>query len=93
MKTVASLSRGLDELNDAVCRHYQYLEKSGELVRRNRERVRIRIETDLKQKFVDRLIGGVVPREEFEALLDDVLEKRNNPHDAAEALLGRARIQ
>jgi LAO/AO transport system kinase len=93
VKTVASKSEGIDDLNSAVCKHYEYLHKSGELQRRNRERVRIRIETDLKQKFIDRLIGGAVSREEYEKLLDDVLEKRNNPHDAAEGLLRRARIE
>ncbi|HUP43998.1 MAG TPA: methylmalonyl Co-A mutase-associated GTPase MeaB [Thermoanaerobaculia bacterium] len=93
VKTVASKSEGLDALHEAVRAHSHYLEESGELVRRSRERVRIRIETDLKQKFVDRLIGGAVSREEYESLLDDVLEKRNNPHDAAESLLRRVRMQ
>ena len=92
VKTVASKSEGITELDEAVRKHYSYLESSGELVRRNRERVRIRIETDLKQKFMERLIGGAVSRAEYDALLDDVLHKRNNPHDAAETLLGRVRI-
>ena len=89
VKTVASKSEGLDELHAAVCSHYQHLEESGELVRRNRERVRIRIETQLKETFMERLIGGAVTREDYEALLDDVLHKRNNPQDAADGLLRR----
>ncbi|HUP48556.1 MAG TPA: methylmalonyl Co-A mutase-associated GTPase MeaB [Thermoanaerobaculia bacterium] len=92
VKTVASQGDGIPELESAVFGHYEYLEKSGELVRRNRERVRIRIETQLKERFMERLIGGAVPRAEYDALLDEVLQKRNNPHDAAEALLDRVRI-
>jgi LAO/AO transport system kinase len=89
VKTVASKSQGIDELDAAIMKHYDYLQSSGELDRRNRDRVRIRIETQLKERFMDRLIGGTVPRAEYEELLEDVLRKRNNPHDAAESVLKR----
>jgi LAO/AO transport system kinase len=89
VKTVASKSEGIEELNDAIEKHYAYLEASGELDHRNRERVRIRIETQLKEKFMDRLIGKTIARADYDQLLDDVLRKRNNPHDAAEGMLRR----
>jgi LAO/AO transport system kinase len=89
VKTVASKAQGIDELDAAIETHFGYLKKSGELDRRNRERVRIRIETLLKEKFMDRLLGVTLPRAEYEQLLDDVLQKKNNPHDAAEGVLGR----
>jgi hypothetical protein len=41
----------------------------------------------LKEKFMDRLLAATP---DFDAILDDVLHKHNNPHDAAEALLARA---
>jgi LAO/AO transport system kinase len=89
LKTVASKSEGIAELDEAVGRHFAYLQSSGELDRRNRERVRIRIETQLKEEFLRRLIGSAISREDYEALLEDVLRKRNNPHDAAEEVLRR----
>lgn len=89
VKTIASKSSGIIELVNAMETHRQYLVSSGELDRRNRERVRIRIETQLKESFMTRLIGGVITRENYETLLDDVLRKKTNPHDAAEGLLGR----
>jgi LAO/AO transport system kinase len=89
VKTVASRSQGIEEIDDALVRHYAYLTSSGELVRRNRERVRIRIETQLKEKFMERLIGRAISREDFESLLDAVLHKQANPHDAAESVLER----
>jgi LAO/AO transport system kinase len=89
VKTVASKAQGIDELDAAMEKHFAYLKTSGELDRRNRERVRIRIETMLKEKFMDRLIGGSVTRADYEQLLDDVLHKKNNPHDAAEGVLQR----
>ncbi len=89
VKTVASRAEGIAELDEAIVKHFEYLSASGELDRRNRDRVRIRIETQLKERFMERLIGGTVPRAEYEDLLEDVLRKRNNPHDAAESVLGR----
>jgi LAO/AO transport system kinase len=90
VKTVASVSQGIDELDAAIGRHREYLESSGELVRRNRERVRIRIETLLKEKFMDRLLAATP---NFDQILDEVLRKHNNPHDAAEDVLRRVTIQ
>src|SRR5579864_1439950 len=49
VKTVASRNEGIAELDDAIRKHFEFLKSSGELVRRNRERVRIRIETLLKE--------------------------------------------
>ncbi len=89
VKTVASKNEGIAELDEAIAKHDAYLRTSGELDRRNRDRVRIRVETQLKERFMDRLIGGTVPRAEYEEMLEDVLRKRNNPHDAAESVLRR----
>jgi LAO/AO transport system kinase len=86
VKTVASRGKGIEELDAAIVKHYDYLAASGELDRRNRERVRIRIETLLKEKFMGRLLGVT---DNYEQILDDVLRKRNNPHDAAEGVLSR----
>ncbi len=89
VKTVASKNQGIVELDAAIEKHFDYLAASGELDRRNRDRVRIRIETQLKEGFMDRLIGGTIARADYENLLEDVLRKRNNPHDAAESVLSR----
>jgi LAO/AO transport system kinase len=86
VKTVASRSEGIAELDAAIEKHFEYLKASGELDRRNRERVRIRIETQLKETFMRRLMGVTT---NYDAILEDVLRKRNNPHDAAEEMLGR----
>src|SRR5256714_6580022 len=89
VKTVASRSEGISELDDAIGKHFAYLESSGELDRRNRERVRIRIETQLKESFMTRLMNVTT---DYESILEDVLRKRNNPHDAAEGMLGRVKF-
>ncbi|HEY2093866.1 MAG TPA: methylmalonyl Co-A mutase-associated GTPase MeaB [Thermoanaerobaculia bacterium] len=89
VKTVASKGEGIAELDASIEKHLDYLKGSGELDRRNRERVRIRIETMLKEKFMERLLAA---SPNYEALLDEVVHKRNNPHDAAMGLLSRVRF-
>ncbi|HEU4888047.1 MAG TPA: methylmalonyl Co-A mutase-associated GTPase MeaB [Thermoanaerobaculia bacterium] len=89
VKTVASRAEGIEELDAAIVKHYEYLSASGELDRRNRDRVRIRIETQLKERFMEQLIGVTIARDEYENLLEDVLLKKNNPYDAAEGVLSR----
>jgi len=92
VKTVASTSTGIQDLNQATEAHFDYLQRSGELHRRNKERVRIRIETQLKEAFMQRLIGGTLSREKYEQMLEDVLQKKSNPHDAAGEILGRVKF-
>lgn len=92
VKTVAHKGEGVPELDEAIVRHFDFLQASGELLRRNRERVRIRIATQLKEKFMERLVGQTISRDEYESLLEDVLHKRNNPHDAAEGVLRKVRF-
>ncbi|MBK5260873.1 MAG: methylmalonyl Co-A mutase-associated GTPase MeaB [Thermoanaerobaculia bacterium] len=89
VKTVAPKREGIADLDAAIVRHHAYLEASGELIRRNRERVRIRVETHMKEKFMGRVIGGTITREAYDRLLDEVLSKKQNPHDAAEGVLNR----
>src|ERR1019366_1082886 len=48
-----------------------------------------RPENRRKEKFMARLIGYAISRSDYEQLLDDVLRKHNNPHDAAEGVLSR----
>jgi len=89
VKTVASQAKGMAELDEALMKHQEYLVSSGEMQRRSRERVRIRVETHVKERFMERLLGGTISAEEYDRLLDDVLDKKTNPHGAAAAMLGR----
>jgi LAO/AO transport system kinase len=74
LKTVASKDEGVPKLLEEILRHRDYLESSGEIVRRRRSHLRLRVETILKERVVaaaDRILG--VEREVekgFEAHLD-----------------------
>ncbi len=89
VKTVASKAVGIEDLDAALETHREYLVTSGELERRSRERVRIRVETHLKEKFMERLVGGTFSPADYNRILEDVLAKRQNPHGAATSMLGK----
>lgn len=92
VKTVASQAKGIAELDAELERHRDFLVTSGEMTKRRRERVRIRVENHLKERFMERLLGGTWTPEEYNRILDDILEKRANPHGAAAAILDRVRF-
>jgi LAO/AO transport system kinase len=84
---VATEDRGIDELWEQVAAHRAHLEASGELDRRRGARAR----EELTRIVAERLLlrarqasGG----DRFEALLDDVGERRTDPWTAADELLG-----
>jgi GTPase len=60
VKTVATREVGVEDLLAAIERHRAWLEESGELARRRRSHLRLRVETILKERVVaaaDRVLG------------------------------------
>jgi LAO/AO transport system kinase len=60
LKTVASREEGVDRLLEAIERHREYLQTSGEIETRRRSHLRLRVETILKERVVaaaDRVLG------------------------------------
>ena len=86
IKTVAVRGEGFDEVIDAVAKHRAWLDRSGELDRRRRRRVRDEIEslavTALRRRFGD-LHGDA----RLDALADQVLSGRNDPYSAADEII------
>jgi LAO/AO transport system kinase len=87
--TVASKGEGITELATALDRHYAYLETSGLLVQRRRQRLAARTRAVL-ERSVRRWISEATRADELLASrLDDVAEGRTSPYDVAAEILGR----
>jgi LAO/AO transport system kinase len=87
VRTVATTGEGIDDLYAAIARHRDHMERDGRLQARRRARVRAELQTIVAERLLARaaaLTGG----EEFEALVDDVVQGRRDPYDAADVLLG-----
>jgi len=82
LKTVAAREEGIGEVLAAVERHREHLSASGELDRRRRAHLRLRVETILKERIVaaaDRVLG--VERE-----VERGFEQRTDPYRVADRL-------
>ena len=85
--TVASTGVGVDELIAALDRHYAYLQASGTLLGRRRQRLAARTRAVL-ERSVQRWLVEATRAEELLALrLDEVTEGRRSPYDVAAEIL------
>jgi LAO/AO transport system kinase len=85
--TVASTGKGLDELASALDRHYEYLETSGLLAERRRERLEKRTRA-VVERTVHRWVWEAARADELIALrLGDVVEGRKSPYEVAAEVL------
>jgi LAO/AO transport system kinase len=82
VKTVAARDEGIDLVLGEIERHRQHLEESGEIERRRRSHLRLRVETILKERVVaaaDRVLG--VDRE-----VERGHQQRIDPYQVADRL-------
>jgi LAO/AO transport system kinase len=86
VKTIAVRGEGLDEVMEAVDKHRAWLERSGELDRRRRQRVRDEIEAiavvALRERFAD-----VHGDERLDTLAERVLSGEFDPYSAADEII------
>lgn len=88
--TVASAGEGVDELWAAVRRHQEHLAGDGRLEQQRRERLEREFRAVLSARIerdVDRLLG----HGQLAGVVEDVVEHRVDPYDAADRLLSGMR--
>jgi LAO/AO transport system kinase len=87
LRTVATKQEGVDELVAALDRHFAYLEESGQLHARRRERMRERVMDVVEQKIRGRLWKDTGTMSWLEQQLPSVEEGRSTPFSVADQLL------
>ena len=88
LKTSATLGAGIPELVDALFRHRAFLSESGQLTQRNQRQVRSEVLALLQHTLGQRLRSAVA-EDEWQRLIDEVVERRANPYSVAELLARR----
>jgi len=86
LSTIALSGEGVPELVQAIQRHREYLQGSGEWGRRERARLRREMLQLLRQRLSDRFLAGQ-PDGAFEAALDRTLQRQLTPARAIEELM------
>ena len=87
LRAVATKQEGIDELVAALDRHFAYLEESGQLHARRRERMRERVMDVVEQKVRGRLWKDTGTMSWLEQQLPSVEEGRSTPFSVADQLL------
>jgi LAO/AO transport system kinase len=85
LKTIATTGEGVDALAEAIGRHREFLRKSGEGERRERERAEADLRDRLRERLFDRWRKGA--RKDLAEMARKVAARECSPEDAVEELL------
>jgi LAO/AO transport system kinase len=85
-KTVATRGEGIDGLVEAIRAHRVYLEQTGGLARRERERAAAELETIIQQEALRRVLAHA-DRVQLAALIDRIARRELDPYVAGQLLL------
>jgi LAO/AO transport system kinase len=87
VRTIATTGDGLAELWDDIGAHREFLESSGAVVERRRERLADEIRGLIAERLLERA-GAISESTQFDALVDKVAARTSDPYAAVDALLG-----
>src|SRR5881392_3597258 len=91
LATVATTGVGVDELAAALDRHYAYLQASGKLAERRRQRLAARTRAVLERKLRRWLLEATRVEELLALRLDEVADGRRSPYDVAAEILDQVK--
>lgn len=86
-QTTATTGEGVEALLDALGAHRAYLDRSGELGRRERARLAAELDRLLRDALLERLLGDL-DGAQVAGLIDRIAARELEPHAAVRALLG-----
>lgn len=87
LSAIARDGKGVDELADALDRHFAYLERTGQLAERRRERTRERVRELVEQRFSQRLWSDTGTVAALERMIPDIESRATTPFGAADKIL------
>src|SRR5437763_1793310 len=91
LATAATTGTGVDELAAALDRHYAYLQASGTLAERRRQRLAARTRAVLERKLRRWLLEATRVEELLALRLDEVADGRRSPYDVAAEILDQVK--
>ena len=87
--TEALKSKGIEELVAEIMKHKEFLAASGGMEKRRKERARLELVEAIEGSLKD-YINTEVDKAYLEKLVDDLIQKKTNPHSAASAIINRS---
>ena len=87
VKTIATESKGIEDLSKAIESYYEF-QKTGENLERRKAIARWRLLELLQEKLLADVLNRKGTSEKLDILAQEIAEKRNNPYSAIEEILG-----
>jgi LAO/AO transport system kinase len=85
-RTVSTEGKGIVELAEAITRHAAHLRQSGDWAVRERTRLEVELEGLIRESLLDRF-REEVPQNEYDEVLEKVIQRNISPWEAAKLLL------
>jgi LAO/AO transport system kinase len=85
-KTISTDGKGIPELADSIAKHIAHLRQSGDWALRDRARLGSELEAVLQEELVNRFFERV-PKNEYDMVVDNVLNRKISPYEAVKLLL------
>ncbi len=89
--TEAIHDKGTEELAETIFKHKEYLIASGVLKRRRQQRAKLELTEAIESSLKDYIYRQISQDINFEKLVDDLVERRTNPHSAAMEIINQFR--
>lgn len=86
LATEAANNKGMDELNEAIKAHYQFLTKNGLLEEKRTDQIKKKILAIINEQFQTSLERNLIDSAYFGKILDDVKNGRQDPYRAGEEI-------
>ncbi len=86
VKTIATESKGIEDLSKAIESYYEF-QKSGENLERRKSIARWRLLELLQEKLLSDVLSRNGTGEKLDRLAQEIAEKKNNPYSAVEEIL------
>jgi LAO/AO transport system kinase len=92
VRTVATESKGIDTLAEAIGKFRQHFESSGERQRKHIEHWKKRLLELLESRVLEKVLGGVDGERRLEALASEVAQRKKDPFAAVKEILARSSL-
>jgi LAO/AO transport system kinase len=89
IKTIAVEGKGEDELLDAIMLHRKYLEESGELIEKRRDRTRQETLQMIHYELFRIITERLSKNDQIEKMVEEIMNHRSSPYNVVEQVVNK----
>lgn len=87
-RTIANIGQGVEDVVNSLNEHRKYLEESGLLEERRRERVKSEMTEMIQDRISRRVLGDIIQTGKFADYVENVFERKTDPYTVVDSIVG-----